>query len=131
MELLAGIIAPMPGAPASTLAKKLNLRQGMKVRVLAKPVNVDLSGLAVTRAATAEGIIAFVKTLADVKTVTGAVVDAAKTDRIAWLAYPKAGQLGTDLNRDILWQHMLKKGVQGVRQVAIDDTWSGLRFRQK
>jgi hypothetical protein len=31
----------------------------------------------------------------------------AKEDRIAWLAYPKAGKLDTDLNRDILWRHML------------------------
>ena len=29
-------------------------------------------------------------------------VAAAKADRLAWLAYPKAGQLGTDLNRDIV-----------------------------
>ena len=35
------------------------------------------------------------------------------------------------LNRDILWRHMLKKGVQGVRQVAIDATWSAMRFRPK
>lgn len=43
----------------------------------------------------------------------------------------KAGQLDTDLNRDILWRHMLKKGVQGVSQVAIDATWSAMRFRPK
>lgn len=50
-------------------------------------------------------------------------------DRIAWLAYPKGGRRGTDLNRDILWKHVLQKGAQGVRQVAIDETSSALRFR--
>jgi hypothetical protein len=121
----------MPSAEASELAKKLNLKKDMKLRVLAKPVNLDLSGLAVTSSAKADGIIAFVTTLADAKANAGPVVDAAKDDRIAWLAYPKAGQLATDLNRDILWQHMLKKGVQGVRQIAIDDVWSAMRFRPK
>ena|SRR2546423_4711446 len=121
----------MPSAEASELAKKLNLKKDMKLRVLAKPVNLDLSGLAVTSSAKAEGIIAFVTTLADAKANAGPVVDAAKDDRIAWLAYPKAGQLATDLNRDILWQHMLKKGVQGVRQIAINDVWSAMRFRPK
>jgi hypothetical protein len=121
----------MPSAEASELAKKLNLKKDMKLRVLAKPVNLDLSGLALTSSAKAEGIIAFVTTLADAKANAGPVVDAAKDDRIAWLAYPKAGQLATDLNRDILWQHMLKKGVQGVRQIAINDVWSAMRFRPK
>jgi hypothetical protein len=59
----------------------------------------------------------------------GPLVAAAKADRLAWLAYPKAGQLGTDLNRDIVWKHMLARGVQAVRQIAIDEVWSALRFR--
>ena len=48
-----------------------------------------------------------------------------------WIAYPKAGELGTDLNRDILWRHLLKRRIQGVRQIAIDDVWSALRFRRE
>lgn len=57
------------------------------------------------------------------------LVAAAEADRLAWVAYPKAGQLGTDLNRDIVWKHMLARGVQAVRQIAIDEVWSALRFR--
>src|SRR5438105_9251903 len=123
--------AIMPSAGASELAKKLNLKKDMKVRVLAKPVDVDLPGVAITQSAKAEGIVAFVRTIADVDENAGPVVDAAKDDRIAWLVYPKAGQLNTDLNRDVLWQHMLKKGVQGVRQIAISRVWSAMRFRPK
>ena len=40
-----------------------------------------------------------------------------------------AGQLGTDLNRDVLAALLTGQGVQPVRQVAIDGTWSALRFR--
>ena len=55
------------------MEKKPNLKKGMKVRVVGRPTNVDLAGVAE----------------ADVK----------------------PGQLDTDLNRDVLWQHMMKKGV--------------------
>jgi hypothetical protein len=50
-------------------------------------------------------------------------------DRLAWIACPKAGKLGTDLNRDILAALVADRGVRPVRQVAIDETWSALRFR--
>jgi hypothetical protein len=45
-----------------------------------------------------------------------------------WIAYPKAGKLGTDLSRDIL-AALTAEGIQPVRQVTVDETWSALRFR--
>jgi hypothetical protein len=114
-----------------SLASKLNLKPGMKARVLGKPEHVDLSDVAATAGASAEAVIVFAKTLAEVDAKAGPVVTAGKADRIAWLAYPKAGKLDTDLNRDIVWRYMLKKGVQAVRQVAIDEVWSALRFRAR
>jgi hypothetical protein len=45
------------------------------------------------------------------------------------VAYPKAGQLGTDINRDTLAASLTDRGAQPVRQVALDDVWSALRFR--
>ncbi|GAB4459307.1 MAG: hypothetical protein OHK0037_04430 [Elainellaceae cyanobacterium] len=35
----------------------------------------------------------------------------------------------TDLTRDIGWDVVTKAGLKGVAQVAIDETWSALRFR--
>lgn len=113
------------------MEKKLNLKKGMKVRVVGRPTNVDLAGVETTSSAKADAVIVFARTLAEVDAKAGPAVDAARQDRIAWVAYPKAGQLDTDLNRDVLWQHMLKKGVQAVRQVAIDEVWSALRFRPR
>ena len=57
------------------------------------------------------------------------VVDAAAADRLTWVAYPKSGQLGTDLNRDSLAAALTSEGIRPVRQVSIDDVWSALRFR--
>jgi len=114
-----------------SLAKKLNLKPEMRVRVVGKPASVDLDDVSVTTSAKAEAEFLFAKTLAEVDAKAGPIIAAAKADRIAWIAYPKAGQLGTDLNRDILWKHLLKKGIQGVRQIALDPVWSALRFRPK
>ena len=112
-----------------SLAKKLNLKEGTKVRVIGRPAALDLDDVTTTTSAKADAVLAFVKKLADVDTTCAPVLEAAKKDGLAWIAYPKAGKLGTDLNRDILWKHLLKQKIQGVRQVALDDTWSVMRFR--
>jgi len=113
------------------LAEKLNLKKGMKVGVVGKPAGVDLDDVTTTNSNQADVILVFVTSLAEVDALCNPVVEAAMEDRLAWIAYPKAGQLGTDLNRDILWRHLLKRRIRGVRQIAIDDVWSALRFRRE
>jgi hypothetical protein len=44
-----------------------------------------------------------------------------------WIAYPKGGR--ADINRDSLWPRLAAHGLRPITQVAIDETWSGLRFR--
>ena len=112
-----------------SLARKLNLKPGMKVRVAGKPPDLDIGDVVTTTAAGADGILLFVTTRSDIDAKGAPFIEAARADRIAWIAYPKAGQLGTDLNRDVVWKHLQKDGIQGVRQIAIDEVWSALRFR--
>jgi hypothetical protein len=51
-------------------------------------------------------------------------------DGVLWFAYPKGSSgIKTDINRDILWQTAKDYGIRPVSAIAIDDTWSGLRFR--
>jgi hypothetical protein len=45
------------------------------------------------------------------------------------VSYPKGKALGTDLNRDIAAALLHAFGLEGIFQVAIDDTWSALRFK--
>ena len=45
-----------------------------------------------------------------------------------WVVYPKAGQRGTDLNRDRLHERAVALGLRGVRQIALDEVWSALAF---
>jgi len=44
-----------------------------------------------------------------------------------WVAYPKANK--ADINRDTLWPILAERGMRPISQVAIDETWSALRFR--
>ena len=77
----------------------------------------------------ADAVVAFARNKAELDSVAAPAIEAARQDKLAWIAYPKAGKLGTDLNRDILAALLTTRGVQPVRQVAIDETWSALRFR--
>ena len=116
--------------PSTKLAKKLNFKPGMKALVIGRPADVDLDDLE-TGTTDTEGVLAFARTLKEVDAKCGAALKAAKEDRLAWVAYPKNGQLETDINRDVLWQHLNAKGVQGVRLISIDPVWSALRFRPR
>ena len=111
-----------------SLAKKLNLKDGAPLRVLGKPAGVDLGDVQTT-SSDKGAVLLFAANKAGLDAKVAPVIEAARQDRIAWIAYPKAGQLGTDLNRDILWKHLQGRGIQGVRQIAIDEVWSALRFR--
>lgn len=117
----------MPTSYHSELARKLNLRDGAPVRLVAPPEGLELSTLPVAEEGGA--VLAFARTRDEVDRLCEPALAAAREDRVAWIAYPKGGQLGTDLNRDILWTHLTGRGVRPVRQVALDDVWSALRFR--
>jgi hypothetical protein len=113
------------------VARKLQLKSAASVAVVDLPVGVDLDLADSPPAppATADAVLAFVVQSTQLSGDARAAIEAAQQDRLAWIAYPKAGGLGTDLNRDRLAAAVAEHGVMPVRQIAIDDTWSALRFR--
>ncbi|MFM6948653.1 MAG: hypothetical protein ACKOWQ_06545 [Aquirufa sp.] len=51
-------------------------------------------------------------------------------DSVLWFAYPKGtSKIKTDINRDILRVTGEEFGITTVTAIAIDETWSALRFR--
>jgi hypothetical protein len=122
---------PVAASGRMSLAKKLNLKAGTKLRVLGRPKEVDLGDVEVTSLANVKDVLVFVTKMADVDRIGPPMIEAARADRLAWAAYSKAGQLGTDLNRDILAKELQKRGAQPVRQIALDEVWSALRFRPR
>jgi len=117
-----------------SVARKLQIPTAATVVVLGLPADVDLEipgdCLVVSDpSVAAEAVVSFVVLADDLDEMAGPAMTAAREDRIAWIAYPKARQLGTDLNRDILAGLVEARGAQPVRSVSIDGVWSALRFR--
>ena len=118
-----------PHAESVDVSSKLQLKPGQSVAVLNPPPGLILPEVAVVAsAADADAVIAFVVRQGDLALAEQAVA-AARADRLAWIGYPKGGQLGTDLNRGRLATALAGQGVRPVRQVSIDGTWSVLRLR--
>ena len=115
------------------VAAKLQIKPGASVLVGNAPEGfaLDLSESArqVNQGELPDAVLVFVRHSSEVKVHTAPFVEAARRDAIAYIAYPKAGQLGTDLNRDVLWDMLRREGLRGVRQVSLDDVWSAMRFR--
>ena len=119
-----------------TVARKLQIPDASTVVLLGCPSDVDLEipGDCVVEsdpsdAAQASAVVVFLIRADDLDRLAGPAIEAARHDRLAWIAYPKARQLGTDLNRDILAALVEARGVQPVRSVSINGVWSALRFR--
>ena len=115
------------------LAKKLQLRDGQSVAVLNMPERITLDlhdGISVAEdPSRADAVILFARDRSQLDAEGRPFIAAASRDAVAWVSYPKGGQLGTDLNRDSLWELLAEHGIRPVRQVSIDSTWSALRFR--
>jgi hypothetical protein len=104
------------------LSGKLQIKPGQSAAVLNAPPGLALPGVpAAASAADADAVIAFVTRREDLDSA-GEAVAAARADRLAWIGYPKGGQLGTDLNRDRLAAALADQGVQPVRQVCPSTT---------
>jgi hypothetical protein len=125
----------------SPLFHKLNLKQQTEIVVLNAPdtFQVELSALneiSVLRdVESVEAItfsLAFVTKQAEINEVAEAIAKKAQGDAVIWFAYPKGSskKYKCEFNRDNGWEILGKLGFEGVRQVAIDEDWSALRFRR-
>ncbi len=61
-----------------------------------------------------------------------AVTQFLEGDAVCWFAYPKgtSKKYSSDLSRETVWDVLQPLGIRPVRQIAIDDDWSALRFRR-
>ncbi len=116
-----------------TVGTKLQIKPGASVALLHVPadVTIDLPAGCVETSdpVGAAAVVVFATNRVELAERVAPAVDAARRDALAWVAYPKGGKLGTDLNRDSLRDLLVPRGIDAVRQVAIDDVWSALRFR--
>jgi len=117
---------------ATSIAAKLLLKAGGTLW-LDDPTRAALLGplpdgaSVVTDPADADVAVVFITSAADVETSVVPRLGALRSVPAFWIAYPKGGR--ADINRDSLWPRLAPHGIRPITQVALDQTWSGLRFR--
>lgn len=125
----------------SAMFKKLNLKTETEILVLNAPESFtpeleQLSGLIVQQEAdqiqTLSFALSFVTSRQQISELTQQLAPKAQGDALLWFAYPKASskKYQCDFNRDNGWEPLTEAGFRPVRQVAIDQDWSALRFRR-
>lgn len=77
-------------------------------------------------------VLVFVQTLHEIESSIAAIYPKLEGDAVLWYCYPKASskRYTCEFNRDTGWSALGKFNLEGVRQVAIDEDWSALRFRK-
>ena len=125
-----------------TLFKKLNFKDQTELFALNIPVNLknhldNMSQFATVQQQVSENnevhfALAFAITQEQLDEAIHAIAPKLRGDAIFWVAYPKgtSKKYKCEFYRDTGWDAMGTYGMEGVRQVAIDEDWSALRFRK-
>lgn len=126
----------------SAIFRKLNLKGDGAVHVIDAPTSFEpeLAEVGATNpversldgVAGASFAMAFATKQHEVDAFAEAVARATEGDATVWIAYPKGSskRYTCEFNRDSGWASMGAAGFEPVRQVAIDEDWSALRFRR-
>ncbi len=122
--------------------KKLNYKNHTEVFVINSPDsfspsvksirNIAEVSTSITEQSRVEFAIVFAKMQKEINNIATDIIPKLSGDAILWVCYPKASskKYTCDFNRDTGWEVLGKAGLEGVRQVAIDEDWSALRFRK-
>lgn len=78
-----------------------------------------------------EFMVVFVSSCSEVKELAPAALHNLAADGVLWFVYPKKKSRDekSDIDRDHGWEAIEDMGFRRVSQVAVDDVWSALRFR--
>jgi hypothetical protein len=121
--------------------EKLNLKQQREILVINAPPSFEPALLALGSVSVLRDprkvkaihfALAFATRQTEVDAVSQILTSKAEGDALLWFAYPKgtSRRYKCGYNRDTGWDAMRRNGFDTVRQVAIDEDWSALRFRR-
>lgn len=122
-----------------SLLKKMNWKEGMKIRVWNVPAELselvetwEKEGLLASEMEKPDLMLAFVQTEEEVEKYFSKMHELSSEDESIWMAYPKgtSKRYKSKINRDKGWKYLGQFEYEGVRQIAIDKDWSALRFRK-
>ncbi len=131
----------MKTASPTPLFKKLNLSDHDEIIVLNAPDSFEaelrmLKAVKILRNPKSPKAVkfglAFAVTQSELDRCAALLAAASEGDAVLWFAYPKgtSKRYTCEFNRDSGWGVIRKAGFESVRQVAIDEDWSALRFRR-
>lgn len=117
------------------LAKKLGVKQGHVLSLLGAPEAWSISGLEPEvelrrdLRRKSDVVIAFVRSLSDLRRQSRRLVRAVPAERSLWVAWPRrAGGHESDVTEQSLRDELLPTGLVDNKVAALDEDWSGLRF---
>ena len=119
----------------------MNLKDQDAILVLDAPASFEselkaLDGVSIHRSVAGVKSVAFFLAFVTSQPEADKAMPAADTktegDAVVWFAYPKgtSKRYKSTINRDSGWKAMGEAGFEPVRMVAIDEDWSGVRFRR-
>lgn len=120
------------------LLKKMTWKEGMNIQVWNCPNELldmiqewENNGL-IDSAKKPQFMLAFVQNEEEVNDYFFEMQALATDDEQLWLAYPKGSskRYKAEINRDSGWKYLGEFNYEGVRQIAINEDWSALRFRK-
>ena len=125
----------------SSIFEKLNLKQQQEILVVNAPPSFEPELLALEdvtvlrdleRSKVIHFALIFATRQAEVDSLSKVLASKVEGDAVLWFAYPKgtSKRYKCEFNRDTGWDAMRSAGFDTVRQVAIDEDWSALRFRR-
>lgn len=121
---------------SAALIKKLQIKSGLRLWLINVPHEMveSLSAGAdveiVKPGQPLDGVIAFAETPAEVSAFTAQILERLPRDGLLWFAYRKgAAAKASGLSRDGGSEALAEADWRPVRSVAIDETWTGLRFK--
>jgi hypothetical protein len=129
-------VTPVAGYSGTPLVKKLGIKEGCRVAVVAAPNGfadtLDLPDGVVLRLQ-ARGrldvVVFFVTRRAELARRFPSLKRGLEPDGGLWIAWPKrTSGVATDLTENPIREIGLGNGLVDNKVAAIDDTWSGLRF---
>jgi hypothetical protein len=124
--------------PASPLTRRLHLKPGTTLAVVgAPPGYLKLleplpEGVHVSTALRRKSDVvqAFVRTRNELARRVPALKKALVAGGTIWICYPKLTSASAgELSQDVIWKALVPHGLRPVAQVAIDGTWTGMRFK--
>jgi hypothetical protein len=122
-------------APEHTVAV-LNAPEGYLARLYPGPAGIQTD---LQPGKAYDAVLLFVKDVDELRRLGPHAIHAAKPNGLLWITYPKGGNTvgATDLpatpwwvQRDVLGEITSETGYKPVAFIAVDETWTALRFKR-